>query len=98
MRPCAPSPLPAVEEPERLLITVKKARELLSLGHGKIYELLADGSLESVKVGRRRLSHPQALDALQHPHKISAICAPQNCDPARSQGTSWRRRRPQTQD
>lgn len=55
MRSRAASSLTAIEEPERLLITVKKARELLSLGHGKIYELLADGSLESVKIGRRRL-------------------------------------------
>lgn len=36
------------------LITVAEAMRRLSLGRTKVYELLADGHLQSVKIGRSR--------------------------------------------
>ncbi|HLX87176.1 MAG TPA: helix-turn-helix domain-containing protein [Acidimicrobiales bacterium] len=39
---------------EKVLLTAEEAGELLSLGRTKVYELMADGVLESVRVGRAR--------------------------------------------
>lgn len=47
-----------------LLVTVYRACELLSLSHTSIYELIAAGRLESIKVGRRRLIRMSSITAL----------------------------------
>ncbi|MES2494664.1 MAG: helix-turn-helix domain-containing protein [Pseudomonadota bacterium] len=39
----------------KLLCDTREAAEVLSVGRSKVYELLADGSIESVKIGQRRL-------------------------------------------
>jgi len=44
-----------------LLVTVKQASELLSLGQTEVYALIARGELASVKVGRLRRIPAQAL-------------------------------------
>jgi len=46
----------------KLLVSAEEAASILSLGRSKIFELLAEGSLESFTVGRRRLIPRQALD------------------------------------
>lgn len=38
----------------KLLLDVDEARELLGVGRSTLYELLATGSIESVKIGRAR--------------------------------------------
>nr|WP_168070634.1 helix-turn-helix domain-containing protein [Sphingomonas kaistensis] len=40
---------------ERLLVSIPDAGTMLGLGRSKIYELLTEGRLESVTIGRRRL-------------------------------------------
>ena len=45
----------------KLLIPVEEAASILSLGRSKVFELVAAGTLESLKVGRRRLIPRQAL-------------------------------------
>ncbi|RYG99882.1 MAG: helix-turn-helix domain-containing protein [Alphaproteobacteria bacterium] len=40
---------------ERVLISVTEASKALSLGRTTIYELINDGRLETIKLGRRRL-------------------------------------------
>ena len=48
---------------ERLLYTIDSARELLGgLARSYLYELLAQGVIRSVKVGRRRLIARQDLE------------------------------------
>ena len=44
------------------LLSVKDIEDALNLGHTKVCELIADGDIESIKVGRRRLITPDALD------------------------------------
>lgn len=39
---------------DKLLLTPEEASEALSIGRSKLYELLADGSLESVAIGACR--------------------------------------------
>ncbi|MDP9419063.1 MAG: helix-turn-helix domain-containing protein [Actinomycetota bacterium] len=39
---------------EKLLLTPEEASEALSIGRSKLYELLADGTLESVAIGACR--------------------------------------------
>ncbi len=39
---------------EKLLLTPEEASEALSIGRSKLYELLADGTLESVVIGACR--------------------------------------------
>jgi excisionase family DNA binding protein len=46
----------------RLLLTVREAAELLGVGRSKIYELLAGGILESVKIGRARRVPREAVE------------------------------------
>ena len=36
------------------LLSIRRAAEMLSLGHSKTYELLRAGELRSVKIGRSR--------------------------------------------
>ena len=46
-----------------LLITVEEASELLRLGRTRAYEFIRCGSIQSVKVGRRRLVVRSSLDS-----------------------------------
>ncbi len=46
----------------KLLLPVDEAAALASIGRSKFYELLAAGTIESVKVGRRRLIPQAALE------------------------------------
>lgn len=46
----------------KLLYEVSEASVMTSLGRSKLYELLAAGEIESVKVGKRRLIPAQALE------------------------------------
>jgi len=45
----------------KLLVTPDEAAELLSIGRSKLYELLAEGAVESVRVGTCRRIPVQAL-------------------------------------
>jgi excisionase family DNA binding protein len=47
---------------EKLLLTAEEAGELLSIGRTKVYELMAEGRLESVTIGRTRRVPVQALE------------------------------------
>ncbi len=52
-----------MSESVRILHPITEAASLLGLGRTKVYELVAAGELESVKVGTRRLVPHQALEA-----------------------------------
>jgi excisionase family DNA binding protein len=45
----------------RLLLTVCEAAQLLGIGRSLLYELLADGQVESIRVGRLRRIPADAL-------------------------------------
>ena len=47
---------------EKLLLTAEEAGELLSIGRTKVYELMAQGLLESVAIGRCRRVPALALE------------------------------------
>ncbi len=44
------------------LLSIKNTEEALNLGHTKVCELIADGDIESIKIGRRRLITPEAIN------------------------------------
>lgn len=46
------------------LITVANARGMMSVGRTKLYELINDGHLRTVKIGRRRLVRVDSIKAL----------------------------------
>jgi excisionase family DNA binding protein len=50
--------------PEPVTHTINDTCAALGLGRTRIYELLADGSLESARVGRRRLVTRRSIEAL----------------------------------
>ena len=52
---------------ERQALRVKEAAATSGIAKTKLYELLADGTLQSVKVGRARLILRSSLDALLTP-------------------------------
>ncbi len=48
---------------EKLLLSPSEAAEALSIGRSKLYELLADGQLESVRIGAcRRIPLAAVMD------------------------------------
>jgi len=47
---------------QRLLLTVSEAAQQLGIGRSLLYELLADGQVESIHVGRLRRIPIDALD------------------------------------
>lgn len=53
---------PAAAIPQRLL-DVNETAQVLRVSRAKLYELLAAGDLESVKLGARRLIPLEAVDA-----------------------------------
>ena len=46
---------------KRMLLSLRETEAVLNLGHTKVCELVADGDLESLKIGRRRLITPKAI-------------------------------------
>jgi excisionase family DNA binding protein len=47
-----------------LTVTVAVALQITGLGRTKFYQLLADGTIESVNIGRRRLINFASLERL----------------------------------
>jgi excisionase family DNA binding protein len=52
---------------EPLLVTVSEGRRLTGLGNTKFYELIKNGTIETVKVGRRTLPTFASLKKLATP-------------------------------
>ena len=46
---------------ERILISIREATEMLGIGRTTIYRLIAEGRLETVKIGSRRLVKVESL-------------------------------------
>jgi excisionase family DNA binding protein len=57
----------AATEMEPLLVTVREGLRLTGLGNTKFYELVKDGTIETVKVGRRTLPTYASLKKLATP-------------------------------
>jgi excisionase family DNA binding protein len=60
---------PAPKAPQRapdapLTVSVERAAAILGIGRSRVYELIADGTLESFKLGKRRLIRVAALERL----------------------------------
>ena len=49
---------------EPLLYSIPDAAKALSLGRSKLYELITEGRLETVNIGRRRLVRAESVRAL----------------------------------
>jgi excisionase family DNA binding protein len=49
--------------PEPLLLTVRQAVPITGLGRDALYRLVADGSIRSIRVGKKRLIPRTELDA-----------------------------------
>ncbi len=49
---------------ERLLISIPDAAAMLGLGRSKIYELITEGRIDTVSIGRRRLVRIDSVRAL----------------------------------
>jgi excisionase family DNA binding protein len=47
----------------KLLLTAEAAAEELSISRGRVYELIASGRLNSVKIGKSRRISRRALEA-----------------------------------
>jgi excisionase family DNA binding protein len=52
---------------EPLLVTVREGRRLTGLGNTKFYELIRNGTIQTVKVGRRTLPTFASLKKLATP-------------------------------
>ena len=56
---------------ERIAYSVQEAAELLGIGRTHLYALISSGSLESIKLGSRRLITRDAIDRLLAASKMS---------------------------
>jgi excisionase family DNA binding protein len=52
---------------EPLAVSVKKARALIDVGHTKLWELIKDGHLKTIRIGRKRLVIYESLKKLVTP-------------------------------
>jgi excisionase family DNA binding protein len=48
---------------ERLLLTMSEAAETIGLGRSKLYELVASGEIESVRIGKARRVPVEAVES-----------------------------------
>ena len=58
--------------PTPILVTPEEAAKALRLGRSKVYELMASGELESVRIGRSRRIRWGALEAFANSLTASA--------------------------
>jgi len=49
---------------ERYLVSIERAAEALSIGRSKTYQLINDGKLLTVTIGRRRLVRADSVRAI----------------------------------
>jgi hypothetical protein len=54
-----------------LTVSVKTARQLLDIGNSKMWELIAEGQVQTISIGRKRLVLYHSLEAL-----VRSGCAP----------------------
>lgn len=54
-------------EVQPLAYSVRDARQKIGISHTKIYELIADGSLKTVKIGKKRLVLVDSINELLQP-------------------------------
>jgi excisionase family DNA binding protein len=47
--------------PDRMLLTVDEAARVICIGRSLMYELIAQGAIKTVRVGRLRRIRPEAL-------------------------------------
>jgi excisionase family DNA binding protein len=57
--------------------TVDETCRITGLGRAKVYELIGEGKLKSVAVGRRRLVLVESIEVLLQPHPIWPTTATQ---------------------
>lgn len=49
---------------EKLLLSIADAADVLSIGRSKMYQLMAEGKIITVTIGRRRLVRSESVRAL----------------------------------
>lgn len=49
---------------ERLLYSIADARAALGIGRSKVYQLMGEGKISTVRIGRRRLIQGESIRAL----------------------------------
>lgn len=54
----------AGSEARSLCVRVDRATQMLDIGKTKLYELIAEGELEAIRIGRRTLVLRASIDAL----------------------------------
>jgi excisionase family DNA binding protein len=61
------APIPAAtttQPPTPLLVSVKEARRLIGVGNTRIYDLINAGTLETIRIGKRRMIRYSSLQKL----------------------------------
>jgi excisionase family DNA binding protein len=66
----------ATDDPPPLTVTIPIARRLSGLGNTTLWKLIGDGTLATVRVGRRRLISYESLQRLLTPSDRVATQAP----------------------
>lgn len=67
------TPCPYVTDAKPISVTVRAARDLTGLGNTTLWKLIGDGTLATVRVGRRRLILFKSIEKLIEPTSEGAI-------------------------
>jgi excisionase family DNA binding protein len=65
---------PCLNRLKPLAVTLKTARELLNIGNTKLYQLVNDGTIKTITIGRRRLAIYASLEKLVMPLEHARPC------------------------
>jgi excisionase family DNA binding protein len=66
-QPNPPPPRSQPEQPKAMAATVVTTCRITGLGRTKVYELISQGKLKTVAIGRRRLVLFESIEALLRP-------------------------------
>lgn len=75
---------------ERRYLTAREVGNLLGLSRSRVYELAGSGILPTIRLGRRILFIPQALDELEHAAIARAVAMQSRLTGAVEHGTTLR--------
>jgi excisionase family DNA binding protein len=75
-----------MDTPERITVPIDQFCKLAGIGRSLVYEMLGDGRLESITIGRRRLIITDSFRRLVEQQRAAGATSGTRCAPGRGRG------------